>query len=105
MLDERSDWYDLANNTWLNKDQRDFATQQLDLQKKKQEEIDSKMTVDVNLETGVATQRLGEVDPEGIFSAQIEQVNAYMADESRLGKHGDKYKPFEGSGNDSKQSG
>ena len=55
MLDERSDWYDLANNTWLNKDQRDFATQQLDLQKKKQEEIDSKMTVDVNLETGVAT--------------------------------------------------
>ena len=25
VLDERSDWYDLASNTWLNKDQRKFA--------------------------------------------------------------------------------
>ena len=25
VLDERSDWYDLANNTWLNKDQRTYA--------------------------------------------------------------------------------
>jgi hypothetical protein len=25
VLDERSDWYELANNTWLSKDQRDYA--------------------------------------------------------------------------------
>jgi len=26
VLDEKSDWYDLAGNTWLNKDQRKFAS-------------------------------------------------------------------------------
>lgn len=25
VLDERSDWYELSNNTWLNKDQRKYA--------------------------------------------------------------------------------
>ena len=35
VLDERSDWYDLANNTWLNKEQRTYATEQLEIQKKK----------------------------------------------------------------------
>lgn len=25
VLDERSDWYELSNNTWLNKDQRQYA--------------------------------------------------------------------------------
>jgi len=25
VLDERSDWYELSNNTWLNKDQRNYA--------------------------------------------------------------------------------
>lgn len=40
VLDERSDWYDLSQNTWLNKDQRKFANQMLDAQKKKDEEID-----------------------------------------------------------------
>lgn len=25
VIDERSDWYELANNTWLNKDQRHYA--------------------------------------------------------------------------------
>ena len=32
VLDERSDWYDLAANTWLNKEQRTFANEQLELQ-------------------------------------------------------------------------
>jgi len=27
VLDERSDWYDLSGNTWLNKEQRKFATE------------------------------------------------------------------------------
>jgi uncharacterized HAD superfamily protein len=49
VLDERSDWYDLSSNTWLNKEQRRFANQQLELQQKKQEELDSQMTVDVDL--------------------------------------------------------
>lgn len=26
VLDEKSDWYDLANNNWLNKEQRDYAS-------------------------------------------------------------------------------
>lgn len=30
VLDEKSDWYDLAGNTWLNKDQRKFANQMLE---------------------------------------------------------------------------
>ena len=25
VIDERSDWYELSNNTWLNKDQRNYA--------------------------------------------------------------------------------
>jgi hypothetical protein len=69
VLDERSDWYELSNNTWLNKDQRKYANLQLEVSKRKQEEIDSKMTVDVNLETGEVTQRIDEQDQDGVFFA------------------------------------
>lgn len=72
VLDERSDWYELSNNTWLNKDQRKYANLQLEVSKRKQEEIDSKMTVDVNLETGEVTQRIDEQDQDGVFFAQNE---------------------------------
>jgi len=52
VIDERSDWYELSNNTWLNKDQRNYASQMLDIEKKRAEEIDSKMNVEIDLETG-----------------------------------------------------
>lgn len=52
VIDERSDWYELSNNTWLNKDQRNYAEQMLEIEKKRADEIDSKMNVTINLETG-----------------------------------------------------
>lgn len=62
MLDERSDWYELSNNTWLNKDQRQYANQMLDIEKKRAEEIDGKMNVNINLETGEVKLNLNEED-------------------------------------------
>ena len=43
MIDERSDWYELSNNTWLNKDQRNYAEQMLEIEKKRADEIDKKI--------------------------------------------------------------
>lgn len=62
MLDERSDWYELSNNTWLNKDQRNYAEQMLDLEKKRAVEIDSKMNVNINLVTGQVDLKIDEED-------------------------------------------
>ena len=31
VVDEKSDWYDLSSNTWLNKQQRKYANQMLEL--------------------------------------------------------------------------
>lgn len=62
VLDERSDWYELSNNTWLNKDQRNYAEQMLEIEKKRADEIDSKMNVNINLETGECHLKLGEED-------------------------------------------
>ena len=80
VLDERSDWYDLSGNTWLNKEQRKFASEQLVKQEKKQEELDSQMTVDVNLNEGTAFMRMNETDPDAAFFKQVEQANEYMAE-------------------------
>ncbi len=62
MIDERSDWYELSNNTWLNKDQRNYAEQMLEIEKKRADEIDSKMNVNINLETGHVTLKTNEED-------------------------------------------
>lgn len=35
VLDAQSDWYDLANNTWLNKEQRQYAKQMQEVEKKR----------------------------------------------------------------------
>ncbi len=67
MLDERSDWYELSNNTWLNKDQRQYANQMLDIEKKRAEEIDGKMNVNINLETGEVKLNLNEEDMQFEF--------------------------------------
>jgi hypothetical protein len=62
VIDERSDWYELSNNTWLNKDQRNYAEQMLEIEKKRADEIDSKMNVNINLVTGEVNLKLGEED-------------------------------------------
>ena len=67
MLDERSAWYELSNNTWLNKDQRQYANQMLDIEKKRAEEIDGKMNVNINLETGEVKLNLNEEDMQFEF--------------------------------------
>jgi len=52
VFDEKSDWYSLASNTWLNKEQREYATQMLEIEKKRQEEIDKTMNVTIDLVKG-----------------------------------------------------
>lgn len=64
VLDERSDWYDLANNTWLNKDQRTYANQQLELQKRKQEEVLNQNVVGINFMTGEAHMEKDECNDD-----------------------------------------
>ena len=49
VLDAQSDWYDLANNTWLNKEQRQYAKQMEEVEKHRQEEIDRTMNVTIDL--------------------------------------------------------
>lgn len=98
VLDERSDWYDLANNTWLNKDQRKFANTMMENQKKKDEEVDKQNVLSIDLETGKATI-VKDVNEWSAFNAQNEQVNTYMAEYKNgmndVPKEGAKYKPFE----------
>ena len=62
VIDERSDWYELSNNTWLNKDQRNYAGQMLEIEKKRAEEIDNKMNVNINLVTGEVNLKINEED-------------------------------------------
>ena len=52
VIDSKQDWYEESNNTWLNKDQRNYANQMLEIEKKRAELIDSKMSVNINIETG-----------------------------------------------------
>jgi hypothetical protein len=67
VLDERSDWYELSNNTWLNKDQRQYANQMLEVEKQRADEIDGKMNVNINLETGEVKLKIDEEDSQFEF--------------------------------------
>jgi len=62
VLDERSDWYELSNNTWLNKEQRTYATKMLEFQKKKEEEMDKLKTVSLDFAKGEATVEKTDTD-------------------------------------------
>lgn len=104
VLDERSDWYELANNTWLNKDQRTFANQQLEIQKKKEDEIADQNVLTLDFGKGEAQIAKDSTDL-GEFSVMNEAANEYMADCAEAGgrmkkaEPGGKYKPFEVEGN------
>ena len=62
VLDAQSDWFELANNTWVNKEQRQHAKQMQIVEKKRQEEIDSKMNVTIDLVKGTTTLKTDEED-------------------------------------------
>jgi hypothetical protein len=78
VLDAQSDWFDLANNTWLNKEQRQYAKQMQEVEKKRQEEMDSKMNVTIDLTTGATDLKVNEVDSMFTFGAQNKAVNEYL---------------------------
>ena len=69
VIDAKQDWFEESNNTWLNKDQRDYVKQMLTVEKKREELIDEKMNVSINLETGVTSLKTNEIDNEFSFAA------------------------------------
>ena len=77
MLDENSDWFDLVKNPWLNKEQRQVAKEMVEIEAKRAEEIDSKMTLDINLETGDVNLRK-EQDAAFEFGQQVIDTNTYL---------------------------
>jgi hypothetical protein len=74
VLDERSDWYELAGNTWLNKEQREYAHKMLEFQKKKEEEMERMKVVNIDFNTGEVTVSKEEAK-FAEFGNQNEQVN------------------------------
>lgn len=97
VLDAQSDWYDLANNTWLNKDQRKYAQQMQEIEKKRQEEIDSKMSLNIDLQKGTTNLNREEEDQLFTFGKQVEQTNQFlqMTTGANKKKMGGVYRPFE----------
>lgn len=69
VLDAQSDWFDLANNTWLNKEQRQYAKQMQEVEIKRQEEMDSKMNISIDLVKGTTTLKTNEEDSMFSFGA------------------------------------
>ena len=70
VLDAQSDWYDLANNTWLNKEQRQYAKQMGEVEKQRQDEIDRTMNVTIDLQKGTTNLKANEEDPLFTFGNQ-----------------------------------
>lgn len=68
VIDERQDWYELSNNTWLNENQRNYANQMLEIEKKRAEVIEKTMTVNINLETGQSSLKVDEEDDEFAYA-------------------------------------
>lgn len=72
-----------------------------EVEKKRQEEIDSKMNVTIDLVKGTTTLKANEEDSMFTFGAQNQMVNDYLgkqADEKREAMNrgaGKKYLPFE----------
>lgn len=95
VLDAQSDWFDLANNTWLNKEQRTYAKQMQEVEKKRQEDMDAKMNVNIDLVTGATDLKLNEVDALFTFDQQNKQTNEYLARHAGPVK-GQRFRPFEG---------
>ncbi|TNV83680.1 hypothetical protein FGO68_gene10563 [Halteria grandinella] len=100
VLDAQSDWFEVANDPWAKKDERDLAKQMQQVQKQREEEMDSKMNVTIDLDKGTTNLKLEENDPMFTFAAQNRAVNEFMANKSaglklKVGKPGEKYRPFE----------
>ena len=94
MLDAQSDWYDLANNTWLNKEQREYAKQMQEVERKREQELDSKMNVTIDVARGTTSLKVGEEDKQFTFGNQNAQTNEFLQQTS--GKRGGlSFRPFE----------
>ena len=70
-----------------------------EVEKKRQEEMDSKMNVTIDLVKGTTTLKANEEDALFTFGAQNQMVNEYLgklADQRREARAtGQKYRPFE----------
>lgn len=96
VVDERTDWYELSSNTWLNKDQRQYATHQLEIQKRKEDEIDSKVNIEIDFGKGTITKRKVSDDPDSLFSNMNNKANEFMQENvSYLSRADGQFKPFE----------
>lgn len=60
VVDQRSDWYEIANNAWSNKEQKEIASQMIEIEKKRQEEIDSTINIQFDTKKGIATMKTDE---------------------------------------------
>jgi len=96
VIDAKQDWFEESNNTWLDKGQRNHANQMLEIEKKRAEQIDAKMNVNINLETGVTSLKIDERDNEFSFAAQNKAVNEFMQEQLSIESRGTgMFRPFE----------
>lgn len=70
----------------------------LEIEKKRAEIIDEKMNVNINLETGETSLKIGETDNEFTFAAQNRAVNQFMQDQLSSGTRSGPFRPFEADG-------
>ncbi len=69
----------------------------LEIEKKRANEIDSKMNVNINLVTGQVDLKINEEDSAFEFGAQTRDVNNFLQDQfSGQSRQGYSFKPFEG---------
>jgi len=99
VIDARQDWFEESNNTWLDKNQRNHANLMLDIEKKRAEQIDAKMNISINIETGESTLKIDERDNEFSFAAQNKAVNEFMQEQLSIESRGKgMFRPFEADG-------
>ena len=72
----------------------------LEIEKKRAEQIDAKMNISINLETGQSTLKIDERDNEFSFAAQNKAVNEFMQENLSIESRGKgMFRPFEADGN------
>ncbi len=91
VLDERSDWYDLTNNQWLNKEQRQYAQQMVKNEKIQEEENDAKVNVRIDLEK-MTTSIIKEDTNK--FSQNTTAANKFMMDGGNVDDFNQKFNPL-----------
>ena len=98
VIDEKQDWYELSNNPWINPEQRNYAKQMLEVEKKRDEKIDESACYDINLETGQVKLRVNERDNAFAYEQQNKQVNEFLQNQLSTAGKSKIFKPFESEG-------